>query len=365
MEIDQYPICLASLNSWVLLICARYPANLEVSFDFYLNGLQFIPLPPCIFETQSLVKIELRGYFNCKLPESGIVSLPNLKELSLNGLDFDFQVLRTLFKSCPLLEILFLGVEFMEDEIVEISAPNLRKLAVYMRGSSYRSIFLIDAPLLEEIDVQDCVAFYYFVKIPSNLQKARIHFWDSIFGEGSVHQTHIPELIRGISNVNSIQLGNNIHIFDTLNRMDAANLWSLFHNLTYLCLSVSKECVNWGARIPLYLLSKLKRIDVLAIKGDDNDVCSVYYILSLADVLEQLNISCFANSGKGGKRQLWKEYKFCGKLFTFSRRSITSKIEFNGAYIHAFSHGPRNASSASQIDWLGPSMWPDIEEEDE
>ncbi|XP_021848194.2 F-box/LRR-repeat protein At3g26922-like [Spinacia oleracea] len=368
LELDQFHVCSASLNSWIPLICSRNPANFEVSFDFSRFCRQFIPLPTCIFKTNSLVNLKLSGFFYCCLPETGVVNLPNLKKLSLNGLDFDPQVLRTLFKSCPLLETLFLKLRLMEDELIDISTPNLKSLTILMRGSSYRSTFLIDAPLLEEIEVQDCLALYHFVKIPCNLQKSSIGCWsskseDSIFTKESDYMSNTTNLLKGISNVNCIQLVNNVAIFNTFNQMDA-NVWSLFHNLIHLRLGLSEEHVNWGARIPSCLLSKLKKIDLLVMKGDDNDVNSIKYILSNADVLEKLYISRFASSGKHGKSQLWKEYKFCGNLFLFTRSSLICKIEFDGAYIHASSCGSQNVSGNSEIDWLRSQMWPASEEDD-
>lgn len=284
----EFQLCYALFTSWVPLICARN----AVKFEVCLDSLEFcghsIILPTCVFQTPSLVHLKLRGSFHCKLPETGIVNLPNLKKLSLCGVNFDTLGLTTLFKCCPLLENLFLELKLMEDEVIEISAHNLKYLSIHLLGSSTASRFMIDVPLLEEIAVHDSGAFYNFVKKPCMLRKACIE-WPFRYREGNDYLVQIPELFRGISSVRSIHLLNSFPIIDIIQHMDG-NIWSLFHNLTDLRLGVSNERMNWGSSIPSALLPKLKRIRISGIHGDRNDVRSLKYVLSNPDVLEHLNL---------------------------------------------------------------------------
>ncbi|KNA18536.1 hypothetical protein SOVF_069790 [Spinacia oleracea] len=363
LDIEQFNVCSASLISWIPLLCVRNPAILKVGSVILQNtGRHFITLPSCIFETHSIVNLDLCGFFYCKLPESGIVNLPNLKTLSFFAVDFDPKVLRTLFKSCPLLETLCLRLDLGEDQVLDISAPKLNFLTIGMTGPSYRSKIVIDAPLLEVMALIDCVALYSFVNIPPNLQKATIQFFDP--EKVGVYLTSIPDLLQGISKAKSITFGNNLAVFNDLNPEDA-NVWSLFCNLTHLKLVLDKEYGDWGATIPSCLLNKLKSIELCAMNGDEDDVESVKYILGNANVLDKLHITPFANPRRYGRSVLWKEYKFCGDLFTLPRISVTCKIEFDGVYFRASSYGPQNESGCSEIDWLKSQTWPALNEDDD
>ncbi|XP_021727465.1 F-box/LRR-repeat protein 13-like [Chenopodium quinoa] len=362
---NEFLLCSTLLDSWVPLICARNPVNFKVCFDFGFTG-HFITLPPIIFETQSLVQLELLGNLYCKLP-IGDINLSNLNKIVMR-LRFDPRVLKTLFKSCPLLESLLVAFELMEDETIEISAHNLKSLTILMNGSSRASKFVIDAPLLEDIEINRCVALYSFVSKPRVLQKATIGFWTQIFEDGT-DLTLLPEFLRGISSVKSIHLVDNLALFNSLNAIDA-NVWFDFHNLTHLSLIVSEEHVIWDAPISTHLLSRLKKIDISEVKliGEDNDIKLVKYILSNANVLETLYISSDANYDdydKGGSYKLWTKYMFCRRLFRLPRSSLTCKIEFYGAYITASVDGSGNGSVVSQIDWEGPVMWHDTDEDEE
>ncbi|KNA25583.1 hypothetical protein SOVF_005620 [Spinacia oleracea] len=361
LDVEQFNVCSASLISWIPLFCARNPAILKVSFVISQNG-EFITLPTCIFETNSIVNLDLCGFFYCNLPESGIVTLPNLRKLSLYGVDFDPKVLRTLFNSCPLLETLFLRLNLVEDQLIDILAPNLKSLTIWMMGSSYRSKIVIDAPLLEVIVMLDCVALYSFVKIPCNLQKATIQFYEP--EKVGVHLTNIPDLLQGVSKARFITFGTNLAIFNGFNP-NYAHIWSLFSNLTHLKLVLNKEYGNWGATLPPCLLTKLKSIELSTMNGDEDDEESVKFILANANVLDKLHITSFANTRRHGRSVLWKEYKFCGNLFLFPRISLTCKIEFDGVYVRASSYGPQNESGCSEIDWSRSRTWPALNEDDE
>lgn len=157
--------------------------------------------------------------------------------------------------------------------------------------------FLIDAPLLEDIELHNYSAFYCFVKHPSMLNKVYVSFYDSVFSE-RIFSTHMQELLRGISSVKSIHLMNNLALFDAIKRN--ANVWSMFHNLTHFNLDVSTENVGSSSSIPTCFLSRLK---VIELRIKEGNYCEIYcdvnlvkYILRKSVSLEELHVFCLPKS---------------------------------------------------------------------
>lgn len=181
----------------------------------YYKGKPSIPLSTCIFDCHSLVKLQLCGIFNLNLLQNQIISLPNLKKLDVHLPGPDRAFIRTLvrlLKSCPLLEILKLGLEMLVDEFVmDICAPNLKRLTLFMHGTSKSSRFFIDSPRLQGITIRGCLAFYTFVNQQGTLKGANIGFRCSVFECERDYLSPISELFRGIE---SLFLVDNLAIFN-------------------------------------------------------------------------------------------------------------------------------------------------------
>lgn len=71
------------LNYCIGQMCDRKVEEIEIIVDDMVLP-QTILLPSCILETPSLVRIELPPNLLFKLPESGIICLPNLTKLHVS-----------------------------------------------------------------------------------------------------------------------------------------------------------------------------------------------------------------------------------------------------------------------------------------
>ncbi|XP_056689840.1 uncharacterized protein [Spinacia oleracea] len=97
--------------------------------------------------------------------------------------------------------------------------------------------------------------------------------------------------------------------------------------------------------IPVYLLSKLKCIEILEeVEGNEENSCIpklVDYILSKENVLKRLYISSFRNFDDGDdcrRRQLWGEYEIYNMLVRVPKSSLPNEVEFVGHYIRVSRH---------------------------
>ncbi|XP_021776064.1 F-box/LRR-repeat protein 13-like [Chenopodium quinoa] len=337
---DDREFCSSLLQSWFRQVCSQNAKKIEVKVEFDSN-LSLIPLPICIFDCHSLIKLEFRGNFRFNLPVNRIITLPNLKKLEiyLPILNTTFiRTIITLLKSCPILEKLTLILNWPYDEFVmDICAPNLKCFKASMSGTSRRSRFMIDAPRLKDIVIGSSLACYNFVNHPGRLQKVNISFRHST-SKGKIDSVSVlSDFIQGISSISSLELYDDLTIFNCFRYM-SAKVRPVFHNLTRLILTkYTKEIENESVLIPVCLLRKLKYIEISELTGDESDVRFVKYISNNANVLEQLhvmvdNLDNFEDDD-GEKDQLWREYMFCRTLFNLSMRSSACEIEFEGHYI--------------------------------
>ncbi|KAL9230776.1 hypothetical protein vseg_006084 [Gypsophila vaccaria] len=297
-------------------------------------------LPHRVFQSETLTELILNNKFQYNLPE--FVNLPNLKKLSLRLFDSYRDLIRTLFKSLPLLEDLTLLSELRcADHFIEISAPNLRSLAVQFGGSASKVEISIDAPKLEHIIL---VSFHLlvirFVKIPSALSTAELMLSSYIF-HGYVDDpvNKLLELMKGISCVTSLVIfySNTIKL---LNRVDVDPL-SSFQNLNHLTWILHViDFRNYD--IPMWFLRRVKTIEVTRIRGrEEPEMGLLENILSKANVLERL---CVKTSGgfDGKIESLQKENEFVKALFMLPRVSSRCEIEFSGCFVHASTDGFQN-----------------------
>ncbi|XP_021841302.2 F-box/LRR-repeat protein 13-like [Spinacia oleracea] len=339
LEKDEFDVFSAYFESWIRLICVRNVVKIKVSCDFPVFISPHVPLPSFIFETESLVELELGGNLRCKLPETGIVNLPNLKKVVLIDLPINRSVFKTLFTSSPLLETLSLELDSdsANFELLNISSQNLKSLII--RGKSRHFMFMIDAPTLEHIEIRGFLGIYKFVKLPARLLSADLDISNFSYSRTD-YLTHIPELVQGISSVESLNLLNGLAVFNALNTSDLIDLGSVFRNLVHLRLDMTTNEADLGDRnpIPVCLLSKLKKIMLLNIKGNTNDVKLLVYILSKAINLDRLYVSSVydGNGGDGSEGfQLWREYEL---PMTMLMVPWSSKIEFDGDCIRLLSN---------------------------
>ncbi|XP_021765764.1 F-box/LRR-repeat protein 13-like [Chenopodium quinoa] len=329
---DEFEVCSAYLKSWIRRVCVLKVAKIKVSCDFPYYLGPHVRFPSCVFDVESLVELELGGNLCCELPETEIVSLPNLKKLVLIDLPTNNRsVFETLFKSCPLLEMLSLEIDedSANSEYLTISAQNLKSLII--RGKSRHFVFTIKAPLLQHIEIRGFLGLYRFDQYPSRLVRADLDISNFSYSRIDFIR-YIPKLVQGISSVESLNLLNGLSVFNALDSLDF-DVGSVFHNLVHLTLDLSKNEKDWGDRnpIPICLLSRLKKIKLLNTQGNANDVKLLEYILSNATVLDRLYISSVHDGygdDDGERGQVWREYKLSRTMLLVPRNTkITINVE--------------------------------------
>ncbi|KNA17686.1 hypothetical protein SOVF_077650, partial [Spinacia oleracea] len=336
-------VCSASLEAWIRLLAARNVATIKVFSDF-------VWLPTCMFEIQSLVKLQLVGCYDSTLPKIENVKLPNLKNLELIYSQVDpEETLWELIKFCPLLEVLSLLLEYIE--VIDISAPNLKSLIIKQIPCGVKLV--IDAPMLEHIALDGFLGDYCFVKCLTRLVKADLSIRDFIYSPSGLFRK-IPSLLQGISSVKSLQLSNAPSFFTSLNCL-YVDVGSIFRNLTHLIMDdCNDERTNVKNPIPVCLLSKLKVIEMLNTKWNADYVNLLDYILSNVNVLKRLYVSSVYDESINYKDdddpeeqdfkrgQLWWEYELSNTLLMIPKSSLTYEVEFVGNYIRVSSDKSQN-----------------------
>ncbi|XP_021739493.1 FBD-associated F-box protein At4g13985-like [Chenopodium quinoa] len=337
----------AKFKSWIRLISKRNVSAIKAIRE-PPSRTPLPTLPSTIFEIRSLVHLQLVGLLQCKLPSvvKGIVTLPNLKKLELGDVIWDdLQKLWALISSCPLLEVLSLGLQFYNDGVVNvnITSPVLKSLII---DHPSEVKFAIDTPMLEHLALTGRVGHYSFARYPTKLIKAELNvyvngpFTDNEFSK-------ILPLIRRISGVKSLSLSI-MNFFKALNSLKV-DVGSIFCNLTHLRWTWPSVNNNLDVQhtLPVCLFSKIKRLELLKMKANANNLKMLEYILSKAIVLERLHISSgdyaygIGHSGDVsyfvGKNKdiLWWEYQIYNTLLAAPKSSLLSDIEFVGTYIHA------------------------------
>ncbi|XP_074298939.1 F-box/LRR-repeat protein At3g26922-like [Silene latifolia] len=214
-------------------VCNRNVHQLKVTWRDTSCWDNIYKLPSVIFQTQSLVTIELGSksgsYDDWRFPEdSDTINLPNLKNLTIH-FGRNYQWIEKLVKACPSLVKLSLDCwasnidETLQSGTIVINAPNLEYLAIF-------------AP--------KCITFS-FEEEPIMLRETKIEFTD-------LHQ-YQSDIYEAISKVRILTID--------ISAVDA--LSTVLHNVTRLTINMkSSHSLN-----PLLSLLKMcPKVDVLTLK---------------------------------------------------------------------------------------------------
>ncbi|KAL2904874.1 hypothetical protein RDABS01_003584 [Bienertia sinuspersici] len=328
--------------------------NVEhVFIDVDCSDETLFRVPTCLFNSQSLLVLDLSGMIKFDLPEFGddydvgdFIQLPNLKRLDLNFLVDVPLWLGILINSCPLLEHLDLtfvldSADSLIEGPVDIRCPNLKSLRIELESSRQTECarFHIDAPILTNLKINDDFSLYYFVTSPSTLVRACVELRkftsvlcndddelvDDEFGEVEYLQ-HMSKFIRGMSSVTNLNLeiesstnilaylysvddgflqifSNLTHFETTLSGIglsgwkDLLLLLQCFPNLKHLKVNMrgdppperNKWCVP--NCVPDCLVTTLDKIHISGLHGSEDDLkLLLEYILSNANLLKELRL---------------------------------------------------------------------------
>ncbi|XP_074265951.1 F-box/LRR-repeat protein 13-like [Silene latifolia] len=122
------------IDSWIRQVCERSVRHLKLTCPQSLGSADYVfEVPSCIFQTTSLVSIDLRS--NLANNSADPVRLPNLKKLNVYVTPWQCVWLGKLIDVCPLLEDLSFKVTSSSNEAIvfNCSSPNLKRLSINLR----------------------------------------------------------------------------------------------------------------------------------------------------------------------------------------------------------------------------------------
>ncbi|XAR65665.1 hypothetical protein NMG60_11009848 [Bertholletia excelsa] len=314
-------------------------------------------LPPEFFTCETLVDLRLGGdgwYFSrvvLQLPQH--VHFPNLKRLYLEVYTPTEDLTTRFFKSCPVLESLtidaLLVIDWYREVTFNIFVETLKELKIVLRahqsGDSKHTV-LVDAPILEEISIEDNLLACYSFRNLSSLIRAYIDVGESFKGAlGKDCSGFLFELLKGVSDARYLQLSDHtmralgsagnggLYVFPNLTQAElgvtcSSRLLDLLEKMPQLG-SLRLKMKDEGARpnkinkafglkigdhreLPGCLLTHLKLIEVKGFKGREGEQQLVKYFLKNAKVLDEIEIMCEDLASEELRELQFKLKKFSG-----------------------------------------------------
>ncbi|KAG7585982.1 F-box domain [Arabidopsis thaliana x Arabidopsis arenosa] len=154
---------------WITVIVNRNVQNLDVAWPV-------VEIPRTLYKCESLVSLKLS---EVTLPKTEFVSLPSVKVMVLNWVEFDNDLsLEMLISGCSVLESLTLCRRSGDNvEVLRVSSQSLLSFNYY--GSSSKSfrddlVVVIDAPKVENLMLSHDITASFIIKNLSSLVEADI-----------------------------------------------------------------------------------------------------------------------------------------------------------------------------------------------
>ncbi|KAI8545932.1 hypothetical protein RHMOL_Rhmol07G0075800 [Rhododendron molle] len=305
------------LNAWISSVVWRNAKELDIAV--YVKEFGMVPSND-IFTCKTLVNLRLRGEYILLDPIS--VCLPNVKVLHLSRLEFkDDDTIRRVFSGCPLLEELVLSKCTLESvQTLDISSHSLKRLEFCGYGGDYQIV--LNAPVLEYLEVSDCVAGGYLVKDLKSLDSlvaARLSVGltkNQKGGDSLRYGSYVTNLVNVISgSIKFLRLSG-----QTLEAIDYSNCsLPAFCNLTLLELDVD---FLHGWKLLPNLLQSAPNLEVLDffqgfLNYTADEVELLYHLLErvpicLSQCLKEIVIREF--HWEEGEIELLKYFLNCGKV---------------------------------------------------
>ncbi|XP_068309884.1 FBD-associated F-box protein At5g60610-like [Pyrus communis] len=335
-DIQRFSLCcrqiqdFSRVDGWIRTAIRRNVVELSISAIF--DRLRIYELPKSLCICKSLMFLELLLNFTIKVPTSGC--FPSLKYLCvmLFGMA-DKDSMNRLFSQCPVLEVLTIktvsGIRHVVLDI-NISAPELKMLTIYLgRAGALHNLF-VNAPKLENLNLCDSRLSNYIFENVKSLIKADIDLSDQfgIYDPGYVNR--VTALLAGISHVKYLSApsfeGCCLPAFDSLKHLELdlydCNIFKSINellkrslNLEYLGANFN-ECIEeylehpWIQPnfVPNCLLSYLKTVSIRKFEGRQADMEVAKFLLKNSKVLN--NITIATSDPQCAKKELYKEFCF-------------------------------------------------------
>ncbi|KAK9715984.1 hypothetical protein RND81_06G203700 [Saponaria officinalis] len=331
----------------------------------FLTPLKSHKLPKFIFQTQSLVSLELNSTFDWRLPDQ-------FDDLNLKNLSITFCVTRSnewvkkLIRACPLLEKLSLTSDWGHSKYIECSNQNLRRLIINIGLRRNDLKIVISCPNINYLAVRapNCVTFS-FDEDPIMLREAKIEILRQHYAITRADDDEnrlLSQLCGTISNVvilglDVFALRNTSTVFRYATRltvdMKTSNDIQTVFNFLDFCPSLDVLTLRFchtGRVYNKWILPKpdkantlrgvLKRINI-EIYGDTycepvNFVELIEYLLSSVVDLAHFTYNlanCEGRDTENVKLKQRREFKLCRLLYRCQVASTACEAEFIGRYV--------------------------------
>ncbi|KAL8032138.1 hypothetical protein ABFX02_13G075300 [Erythranthe guttata] len=346
----DYSVC--QIETWIRFAVERNVKNLDLHFDY--EGW-VPPSPKCLLTCKTLVDLRLT---NCTLFPviAGAVCLPSLKILHLQFYH-EYETLPHLLSGCPVLEDLLLQLYFNYCSC-KISSPTIKSLRINFHyddcnededeGEDIYDRLEIDTPALVYLELVDSPNHHIKCGPLTSLLRADISFRDYV-GRGSLHSRSLVEFIDRLHNIQFLKLDLSHyseeiaqaafpaqtttfhHLIELELTADCRFLWKFLENADNLEILTFSECceeIQGRAKPPLpapsCILSRLRMIKLVKIKGKRHEFRYIKYLLRNAKVLKRMKItySEYLDSQK--------MINMLKKISLFRRGSRACKVAFVG-----------------------------------
>ncbi|KAL7087685.1 hypothetical protein ACP275_13G083300 [Erythranthe tilingii] len=339
------------IETWIRFAVERNVKNLDLHFCY--EGW-VPPSPKCLLTCKTLVDLRLT---NCTVfPVTGAVCLPSLKILYLQFYHA-YETLPHLLSGCPVLENLLLQLYFNYCSC-RISSPTIKSLRINFHyddcsededeGEYSYDRLEIDTPALIYLELIDSSNQHIKCGPLTSILGADISFHDYI-GRGFLHSRSLVEFIDRLHNIQFLKLDLShyseeiAHVafpaqtttFHNLIELeltaDCRLLWKFLENAENLEILTFSECceeIEGRAEAPLpaprCILSRLRTIKLVKIKGKKHEFGYIKYLLRNAKVLKKMEITYSEDLDSQKMINMLK------KISLFRRGSRACKVAFVG-----------------------------------
>ncbi|KAI3946779.1 hypothetical protein MKW98_003342 [Papaver atlanticum] len=318
------------LDTWILAVVRRNVQELNIQIE-YNDGL-IVRLPHCLVTSESLTGLVFNFDGMLVFPDS--MNLPRLKSLFLGSFEIDdLKFVNKLLSSCPVLETLVIKeLAVRAGDELSVNNPELKHLDIscYLYRESVPKIINLCTPSLSSFICEDCMIREYFLENLSSLVTAIIKMTKGVgaanFGKEELFPKRMLVFLMALQNVKELTLSLDfLQVFSRAPSLKERQL-PLFRNLRCLklemcfsgcclraltCILMVSPCVE-----SLFIISKgpdseenaeavlsescilpqLKFIQIREVKGCDNELMFLEFVLRKAIVLEEM-VLYFCNAG--------------------------------------------------------------------
>ncbi|KAK2647535.1 hypothetical protein Ddye_015024 [Dipteronia dyeriana] len=323
--------------------------NLNLKVDIDRAGVWLVRLPQSLLTCSSLVELTMLSDCIFDIPESSVMCFPSLKIIFMSIRSPDDNLMKKLFRNCPVLEDLSIHGSNLnnEDEVMfDIKVPTLKMFRIWL-GIDYhvsKHKFEITSCNLKYLYIKDYTSSSFLVNDSPFLDVASLDVRTMPVTIGEMDELEINRAMELLSGINctktlsltaytmefiSLAINDDMPTFSNLIHLELGikacfgrklllRFLAISPNLEVLILEMDHgvECtldsfVGFETKsVPSCLRLHLKVIEITDMRGICNELHMVKYLLRNSEVLQKLEVS-FASSKKKKylRRQILNYYK--------------------------------------------------------